>query len=95
MTSHVEEWEWDEFNLGYLGRRGITRRIVLEVANEDPRFRRNKRERSATHLMIGPDRGGTIWTICIVEVARWPGRWRAFNGWNSDDEDKAWYNRHR
>jgi hypothetical protein len=58
-------------------------------------FRRNLAGRSASHLMIGPDQGGTMWTVCIVEVPRKPGLWRAFNAWPADDDEKDWYNRHR
>lgn len=90
---HIEIWEWDEANLGYLGRHGMGRRTVLQVAAGRPRFRRNKRGRSAAYLMIGPDAGGTVWTVCVVEREGTAGVWRAFNGWRSDDEERAWYER--
>ena len=64
----IEEWEWDDGNLGELARHGVSRSVVLSVALEHPRFRRNRTERSATFQMIGPDRGGALWTICIVET---------------------------
>ena len=66
--------------------------VVLSVALEHPRFRRNRTERSATFQMIGPDRGGALWTICIVETIL-RGRWRAVTGWPSEAGDKAWYER--
>jgi hypothetical protein len=91
----ILEWDWDDGNLGYLGRRGLSRRHIREVSQERPLFRRNLAGRAATHLMIGPDNGGAMWTICIVEVSGKPGVWRAFNGWRSDEEEKGWYERHR
>lgn len=91
MVNGIEEWSWDDRNLEYLGRRGATRRTVHQVAAEAPKFRRNRAGRTATHLMIGPDFGGTMWTICIIEIE--PGTWRAFNAWHADDEEKSWYGR--
>ena len=87
----IEEWEWDDGNLGELGRHEVTRRIVLQVAEEAPRFRPNVKGRAVTHQMIGPDRGGGYWTICIVQSDREQGRWRAITGWRSDPEDVTWY----
>ncbi|MBA2609126.1 MAG: hypothetical protein H0U92_09320 [Actinobacteria bacterium] len=91
----ILEWQWDDGNIAYLGRRGLSRKLVRQVALGAPRLRRNLKGRAATHLMIGRDDGGQIWTICIVEVTNSPGVWRAFNGWPSDDEEKAWYNRYK
>ncbi|KAA0233854.1 MAG: hypothetical protein EDR02_11315 [Actinobacteria bacterium] len=56
----ISEWEWDDRNLDELHAHGIERRTVLEVAGEAPLFRRNKGRRTATHQMIGPDRGGPV-----------------------------------
>lgn len=89
----IREWEWDDHNLSELGRHGVSRRIVLQVADEAPRFRSNAKGRAATHQMIGPDRGGGFWTICIIESTRIAGRWRAITGWKSDPEDIGWYER--
>ena len=54
-------------------------------------FRRNKRRRAASHQMIGPDRGGQFWTICIVHVR--DDRWRAVTGWRSQRHEIDWYNK--
>lgn len=94
VGKEIHSWQWDDANLDYLARRGITRRIVRQVAEEAPLFRKNKAGRSASHLMIGPDQGGKLWTICILEVELQPVVWRAFNGWSSDEKDIAWYRRH-
>jgi len=76
-TVYIEDWEWDDANLDELAQHGMRRRHVEQVAEEQPLFRRNKRGRSATHQMIGPDRGSRIWVVCIAPVPGIPGTWRA------------------
>lgn len=93
-SKYIADWQWDDRNLAYLARRGITRTVVRQVAGGRPLFRRNKSKRSATHLMIGPDDGGKVWTICILAVNPGDGLWRAITGWPSDDKERAWYKRH-
>lgn len=71
---YIEEWEWDDGNLDELARHGLARRHVEQVAEESPRFRRNKRGRAATHQMIGPDFGGAVWVGrmgCLHRSDRW------------------------
>lgn len=87
----ITSWQWDEGNLGELARHGLSRRIVLEVAHEHPKFRRNRRGRAATHQMIGPDYAMCMWTICIAAVSSHVGLWRAITGWSADPEDVDWY----
>ena len=92
---YIDEWEWDDGNLDELARHGASRRIVEQVAQDTPRFRRNKHGRAATHQMIGPDWGGAIWVICIAPVPGVDGLWRAITGWPATGADKAWYRRFR
>ncbi len=80
-------------HLGELARHSLTPRVVYDVWAESPRYRRNRRRRAASHLMIGPDRGGILWVVCIVERPWQPGLWRAITGWRAEDEDEAWYRR--
>lgn len=87
----IGEWEWDDGNLSELARHGIDRSTVLAVAAEDPRFRRNMRRRAASHQMIGPDRGGQCWTVCILHLHG--DRWRAVTGWRSEEHEIDWYNK--
>lgn len=87
----ISEWEWDDGNLDELAAHGVDRRAVVEVAGEAPRFRRNKKGRAASHQMIGPDRGGRMWTICIVHTI--DERWRAITGWPSEDHERSWYDK--
>lgn len=93
----VNEWEWDESNIIHLAEHGIGPRIVVEIAEyDDPRFREDEdEEHASSHHMIGIDRGGTIWVICVVGVDEQENRWRAITGWKADEDDKDWYWRNR
>lgn len=62
----IDSWLWDDENEAHLAQHGVSRRIVEQVWLEQPKFRRNKRGRAASHQMIGPDAGGTLWVICIA-----------------------------
>jgi hypothetical protein len=87
----IASWEWDEGNERELATHGLSRRIIRQVADEWPKFRKNRRGRAATHQMIGPDGGGRMWTICIKQAADHPGVWRAITGWAAEPEDRDWY----
>ncbi len=90
----IDEWELDDGNLAELAAHGITEVILFQVGEEAPRYRRNKKERSATHQMVGPDFGGTLWVICIVETHR-RYVWRPITGWQAEKKDVEWYRRSR
>lgn len=87
----LSEWEWDERNLAHLARHGLTAGTVQEVAENDPKLRRNKRNRAATMQMVGRDDGGKWWTVCIVVIGG--GRWRAVTGWPSSPAEVAWHSK--
>jgi hypothetical protein len=91
----IEAWSWDDDNLNHLQPPRPNRRTIRQVAAEDPRFRRNRRGRAASHQMVGPDEGGTMWVVCIVEVSTNPGTWRAITGWRARDPEIEWYRRSR
>jgi hypothetical protein len=63
------------------------------VFHEKPKYIKNKKGRAASHRMVGPDRGGAMWTIHIREREDQPGRWRVINGWPAEEPDKKWYGR--
>lgn len=87
----IAEWQWDDGNLEECARHGLAPRKVEEVALESPRFRVNRRSRAATHQMIGPDRGGQVWVVCILQVPDQPGLWRAVTGWKARDHERDWH----
>lgn len=89
----IRDWEWDaeDGNLDELAAHGLDENIVEDVWQEAPIARRNKGNRAASHQIIGPDRGGKLWTICIVEKHGWPGTWRAVTGWEASSTEETWY----
>jgi hypothetical protein len=91
----IDAWELDDRNLEEMAEHGMTRRIFFQVTKEAPRFRRNRRGHSATHQMVGPDNGGTIWVVPIEERKDDPGVWRPATGWQAEPEDVQWYRRSR
>ncbi len=89
----VHEWDMNDANSTELDAHGLDLEIIEQVYEEAPRFRRNKKGHAASHLMIGPDRGGRVWAIAIVEI--FPFRWRPITGWVARDHEKGWYDRSR
>ena len=87
----IGEWDWDDGNLEELARHGLDWFVVLQVAEGHPKFRANRKRRAASHQMIGPDRGGRCWTVCIVRLRG--ERWRAVTGWPSTPHETRWYGR--
>ena len=85
----IGEWDWDDGNLEELARHGLDWFAVLQIAEEHPKFRANRKRRAASHQMIGPDRGGRYWTVCILHLHG--ERWRAVTGWASTARERAWY----
>lgn len=96
MELYIEAWEWDDGNMDHLAIRGITPELIEDdIWLEAPKYNTNRQNRSASHLMVGPDRAGRIWTICIVQVADDPATWRAITGWKSKPREEQWYLRNR
>jgi hypothetical protein len=96
----IAEWQWDDNNLRHLAERHPElarrpRRIVRQVWQTEPRYRQNKAGRAATHQMIGPDYGGSMWTFCLMEVFTDPGLWRVVTGWAAEQPEIQWYRRQR
>jgi uncharacterized DUF497 family protein len=85
MTSsapRVDELEFDDYNREELAQHGIDLLQVHAVLGRQPLFVRNKRGRTATYKVIGPDNSGTMLTIPIAPTAV-PGQWRPVTGWAS------------
>lgn len=55
---YVADLQIDEDNEAEMAAHGVTLEEVWQVWTNAPRYFRNKRGRSATHLMIGPTNGG-------------------------------------
>jgi hypothetical protein len=94
MELYIEEWEWDDANIDHLARHGITPELVEdEIWQEAPKYNTNRPNRAASHFMVGRDRSGVMWTICILRVSRDPAIWRAITGWRSKPQEIGWYRR--
>lgn len=91
LEIEVWEFEWDEDNESHCARHGVTPSVAEEVKGGTPLFFRNKRKRTGTHMMIGPDVGGRFWTVVILETSV-EGRWRPITGWPSDTPELRRYN---
>jgi len=91
MSISIEGWDLDEGNIEELAAHGVTVEILDQVAEERPRFRRNKKRRAATHQMIGPDQSGRIWVICILEIRL--SIWRPVTGWGAAEHEIEWWRR--
>lgn len=82
----VAELEFDDHNRRHLRDRGrLDESVIIEVWAGDPVFAQNlpAPERSGTHLMIGPDVVGDLWTVVLVCVDEDAGIWRPITGWPS------------
>jgi hypothetical protein len=88
-TIRIQDWDYDDVNIEELAGHGVTLDIVEDVVDNHPRFRRNKKRRRATHQMIGPDRGGKFWVICLLETG--PAIWRPITGWSAGDHEINWW----
>lgn len=88
----IDDWELDDDNLSEMAVHHITAAIFLQVADGEPRYRRNKKGRAAQVQMIGPDDGGRYWLICIARTQR-AGVWRPVTGWIAKPGDITWYKR--
>ena len=85
----IDDWDADDANLGELAAHGLTLEMVEQVATNEPRFRRNKKGRPATYQMIGPDDGGLMRVVCLLETG--PAIWRPITGSNASDHEKEWW----
>lgn len=74
------ELEFDDENLAEIEAHGIAMKDVIAVFDTNPRFFRNRRGRSATRLMIGPDLNDRVLAVPIIETGV-KGRWRPITAW--------------
>jgi hypothetical protein len=87
----IQDWDVDEANIEEMAAHGLTVEVLDDVLGNQPRFRRNKKGRSATYQMVGPDSGGRMWVACILETG--PGIWRPITGWVAAGHEIQWWRR--
>jgi hypothetical protein len=88
---YIAEWNWLDEDVEHLARHGVQPHHVLAVWREAPRYRRNRKDRAASHQMIGPDGGGAFFAIFIRQDEIVTGLWRAITGRNATAAERAWW----
>ncbi len=91
-TVELIEFEWDEVNETHCARHGLTPVLVEAVKDGRPKIFRNKEGRTGTHMMIGADNEGRLWTMIMLPTGR-PGIWRAITGWPSTNSEISLFER--
>jgi hypothetical protein len=90
---YIAEWNWLDEDIDHLARHGVDPEHVLSVWRKAPKYRRNRKNRAASHQMIGPDNGGTFYAIFIRQDAIVEGLWRAITGRHATPAERAWWER--
>ncbi len=90
---YISEWEWSDEIVEHLARHGVSPSVVLDVWRQEPKYRANRKNRAATHQMIGPNSGRRFFTIFIREDDVHEGRWRAVTARRATDAERAWWER--
>ncbi len=88
----IRDFQFDERNLAHMRRKpGLDANRVWEVWVGEPVVFMNREGRSGTHMMVGPDAVGRVWTVILVLVDDEVGLWRPITGWPSvRKEIEAW-----
>lgn len=88
---YIAEWEWDDGNTEHIAQRGLTPADIEDVWLENPKYRRNRNQRAASHQMIGPDRGGRYLTVFIRQTEKDEGLWRTVTARESTAPEIEWW----
>lgn len=90
---YIAEWEWRDDDIDHLARHGVQPADVLAVWREEPKYRRNRKNRAASHVMVGPDGDGGFFVIFIREDRSTRGLWRPITGRQAKPTERAWWER--
>ena len=90
MALDIREFELDDENEAKAARHGVRVRELLQLLDNPFRVFRNRRDRTATHLLIGRTNGGRTITVPI-EPTPVEGRWRPVTAWPASEAEKARY----
>jgi hypothetical protein len=92
---YIAEWYWSDHNRAKLARHGVRPEDVIDVWDNEPKYRPNKKNRAATHQMIGPNWGGAFLAVAIKQVIdnddQPDGLWMAVTGWPAEPHERAWW----
>jgi hypothetical protein len=84
----LTELEWHYNTVRYIRKHGGSIRVCREVMEGSPRFV-PQQGRRGSHLMIGPDKQGRIWTVAIHYIG--DGRAAPVTCWPSNSSQMRWY----
>ena len=92
---YIAEWDWRDSDVEHLAAHGVQPADVLAVWREEPRYRRNRKNRAASHQMLGPDGRGGFFAIFIREDDIEKGLWRAITGRAASAAERSWWEGNR
>jgi hypothetical protein len=84
---HIAELEFDEYNEAELAAHQITPYEVMQILRNRFTVRRNRRNRSGNHQLIGETDGSRVLTIILAATTE-PDRWRPVTGWDSSPQER-------
>jgi uncharacterized DUF497 family protein len=81
---------FDDENEAKFARHGVTIDDVQQVFDKWPRFYRNRPDRRASHVMVGPTRSGRL---LVVPLEEWgpEGLWRPVTAFEASPQQAARY----
>jgi hypothetical protein len=85
----VEALLVDDDNEEKFWQHGITADQVLQILDGVYRIKRNRKERRASHLLVGRDRQGHCLAVPI-EPTHERGVWRPVTAWYCKDHEAGW-----
>lgn len=90
MPLDVVDLAFDDANEAKFASHKITVAEVLQVLDGDPRFFRNRADRRASHVMVGPTAGNRL---LVVPIEEWGGEgiWRPVTAFSANDSQTARY----
>jgi hypothetical protein len=85
----VESFWFDDDNEDKLWSHSLTPTQVLQVLDSPHTIKRNRKERRASHLIVGRDHQGRCIAI-PVEPTHERGLWRPVTAWFCKEHEEAW-----
>jgi len=90
---YISEWNWLDEDIEHLAAHQVQPADVLAVWREAPKYRRNRKNRAASHQMIGPDGRGGFFAIFIRQDEITKGCWRPITGRRATATERDWWGR--
>ncbi|TAK58231.1 MAG: hypothetical protein EPO22_11120 [Dehalococcoidia bacterium] len=89
----IAGFEFDDANVAHMALHGLEPNMVWDVWADEP-ILVPRTGRSGTHLMIGQESSGRVWSIAVLLVDDELDIWRPITGWPSTrKEERTWRGR--